>query len=239
MPLYYEQSCSKQASHYLRICLPHPYSRSRPADHGPDRRHLATNRRSGYWCVLPLTYAACLVRILCPLTNRLLLHSAPGLLCDLLWSDPEKEVDQWGENDRGVSFTFGPSIVEKFLQQHDLDLICRAHQVVEDGYEFFAQRQLVTVFSAPNYCGTCNNKCAPASHSSSPPTYAIPLLPPDIPSIVPRRIRQCGSHDDGGQGFDVLLPDFEACRQKVEIPLRGQRRRCEPVEAQLRCPHRP
>jgi hypothetical protein len=26
-------------------------------------------------------------------------------------------------------------------------------QVVEDGYEFFAQRQLVTIFSAPNYCG--------------------------------------------------------------------------------------
>jgi hypothetical protein len=34
-----------------------------------------------------------------------------------------------------------------------MDLICRAHQVVEDGYEFFAKRQLVTLFSAPNYCG--------------------------------------------------------------------------------------
>ncbi|CAE8598850.1 unnamed protein product, partial [Polarella glacialis] len=31
-----------------------------------------------------------------------------GLLCDLLWSDPEKEISGWGENDRGVSFTFGP-----------------------------------------------------------------------------------------------------------------------------------
>eukprot|EP01048_Picozoa_sp_COSAG05_P018280 COSAG05_NODE_2647_length_2806_cov_3.529368_2_plen_102_part_00 len=30
-------------------------------------------------------------------------------------------------------------------------------QVVEDGYEFFAQRQLVTVFSAPNYCGEFDN----------------------------------------------------------------------------------
>ena len=35
----------------------------------------------------------------------------------------------WGENDRGVSFTFGPEIVSKFLTKHDLDLICRAHQV--------------------------------------------------------------------------------------------------------------
>ncbi|KAJ9546091.1 hypothetical protein OSB04_025798 [Centaurea solstitialis] len=30
-------------------------------------------------------------------------------------------------------------------------------QVVEDGYEFFANRQLVTVFSAPNYCGEFDN----------------------------------------------------------------------------------
>ncbi|KAJ8414735.1 hypothetical protein AAFF_G00022580 [Aldrovandia affinis] len=80
-----------------------------------------------------------------------------GLLCDLLWSDPDKDVLGWGENDRGVSFTFGAEVVAKFLHKHDLDLICRAHQVVEDGYEFFAKRQLVTLFSAPNYCGEFDN----------------------------------------------------------------------------------
>lgn len=80
-----------------------------------------------------------------------------GLVCDLLWSDPDKDTKGWGENDRGVSFTFGPDIVTKFLNRHDLDLICRAHQVVEDGYEFFARRQLVTLFSAPNYCGDYDN----------------------------------------------------------------------------------
>ncbi len=52
-----------------------------------------------------------------------------GLLCDLLWSDPDKDVMGWGENDRGVSFTFGADVVSKFLQKHDFDLICRAHQV--------------------------------------------------------------------------------------------------------------
>ncbi|KAJ8557640.1 hypothetical protein K7X08_003265 [Anisodus acutangulus] len=76
-----------------------------------------------------------------------------GLLCDLLWSDPGKDVKGWGMNDRGVSYTFGPDKVSEFLSKHDLDLVCRAHQVVEDGYEFFAERQLVTIFSAPNYCG--------------------------------------------------------------------------------------
>lgn len=80
-----------------------------------------------------------------------------GLLCDLLWADPDKDIVGWGENDRGVSFTFGPDVVATFLKKHDLDLIARAHQVVEDGYEFFAKRQLVTLFSAPNYCGEFDN----------------------------------------------------------------------------------
>ncbi|GBP10450.1 hypothetical protein EVAR_71064_1, partial [Eumeta japonica] len=72
-----------------------------------------------------------------------------GLLCDLLWSDPDKDTMGWGENDRGV--------VGKFLEKQEFDLICRAHQVVEDGYEFFAKRRLVTLFSAPNYCGEFDN----------------------------------------------------------------------------------
>ena len=80
-----------------------------------------------------------------------------GLLCDLLWSDPDKLSTGWGENERGVSVTFSPQVVEEFLEKHDLDLVCRAHQVVENGYEFFANRQLVTLFSAPNYCGEFDN----------------------------------------------------------------------------------
>lgn len=80
-----------------------------------------------------------------------------GLLCDLLWSDPDKNVTRWGENDRGVSVTFGAEIVDEFLDMVNIDLICRAHQVVEDGYEFFADKGLVTLFSAPNYCGEFEN----------------------------------------------------------------------------------
>ncbi|KAF2285450.1 hypothetical protein GH714_004580 [Hevea brasiliensis] len=80
-----------------------------------------------------------------------------GLLCDLLWSDPSQDIQGWGINERGVSYTFGADRVIEFLQKHDLDLICRAHQVVENGYEFFANRRLVTIFSAPNYCGEFDN----------------------------------------------------------------------------------
>mmetsp|Transcript_19501 Transcript_19501/g.44006 ORF Transcript_19501/g.44006 Transcript_19501/m.44006 type:complete len:337 (+) Transcript_19501:235-1245(+) len=90
-----------------------------------------------------------------------------GLLCDLIWADPDKDIDGWGENERGVSFTFGPDVVDQFLRKHDLDLIVRAHQVVEDGYEFFARRQLVTLFSAPNYCGEFDNAAAMMSVDES------------------------------------------------------------------------
>jgi hypothetical protein len=76
-------------------------------------------------------------------------------------------VTGWNENDRGVSYTFGPDVVEKFLRQHDLELVCRAHQVVEDGYEFFAKRSLVTIFSAPNYCGEFDNAGAMMSVDES------------------------------------------------------------------------
>ena len=80
-----------------------------------------------------------------------------GLLCDLLWSDPEKDCEDWAPNTRGISVLFNEKIVENTLDELDIDLVCRAHQVVELGYEFFAQRGLVTVFSAPNYCGEFDN----------------------------------------------------------------------------------
>lgn len=73
-----------------------------------------------------------------------------GLLNDLLWSDPADMENDWESNERGVSYCFGKKVIMEFLQRHDFDLVCRAHMVVEDGYEFFNDRILVTVFSAPN-----------------------------------------------------------------------------------------
>ena len=83
-----------------------------------------------------------------------------GLVCDLLWADPSTDLSGWGESDRGVSYCFGADVVKTFLQKHDLDLIVRGHQIIEDGYQFFADRGLVTIFSAPNYLGDFENTAA-------------------------------------------------------------------------------
>lgn len=80
-----------------------------------------------------------------------------GIYCDLLWADPEFDLKGFAESDRGVSYLFGDDIVTDFLNKVDMDLIIRAHQVMERGYEFFADRQLVTIFSAPNYCSEFDN----------------------------------------------------------------------------------
>lgn len=85
-----------------------------------------------------------------------------GLLADLLWSDPDGLIKNfshtnWPKNDRGVSYCFGKKHVDYFCSSFKIDLIVRGHMVVEDGYEFFNKRKLVTVFSAPNYCGEFNN----------------------------------------------------------------------------------
>ncbi|EGW30588.1 uncharacterized protein SPAPADRAFT_63430 [Spathaspora passalidarum NRRL Y-27907] len=84
-----------------------------------------------------------------------------GLLADLLWSDPDPSIKNfsltWPKNDRGVSYCFGRKHVDYFCQQFRMDLVVRGHMVVEDGYEFFNKRRLVTIFSAPNYCGEFNN----------------------------------------------------------------------------------
>lgn len=55
---------------------------------------------------------------------------------------------------------FGPDVVADITVSLDIDLVARAHQVVQDGYEFFANKKLVTIFSAPHYCGQFDNSAA-------------------------------------------------------------------------------
>jgi serine/threonine-protein phosphatase 2A catalytic subunit len=83
-----------------------------------------------------------------------------GPLCDLLWSDPEDSGLGWGISPRGAGYTFGQDITEMFNHSNGLGLVARAHQLVMDGYSWTHDRNVVTVFSAPNYCYRCGNQAS-------------------------------------------------------------------------------
>merc|ERR1711892_1576975 len=71
-----------------------------------------------------------------------------GAFCDLVWSDPE-EVDNWAVSPRGAGWLFGPKVTAEFMTNNNLKLICRAHQLVHEGYKYMFNDSLVTVWSAP------------------------------------------------------------------------------------------
>jgi len=82
-----------------------------------------------------------------------------GPMCDLLWSDPDDRCG-WGISPRGAGYTFGSDISEQFIQNNNLTLVSRAHQLVMEGYNWSHEKNVVTIFSAPNYCYRCGNQAA-------------------------------------------------------------------------------
>jgi serine/threonine-protein phosphatase PP1 catalytic subunit len=106
--------------------------------------------------------------------------SENGFVMDLLWADPDRYHSGFNYSERGTSYTFGSDVTDEFLDKNDFDLICRAHQVVRDGFEFpfHPDQTVLTIFSASNYCGDYGNKAAMLKIDSSL-TCAFETLTPE------------------------------------------------------------
>ena len=94
-----------------------------------------------------------------------------GIFCDLMWADPmDDEAAVHGdftENpERDCSVYFGKKPVKSLLKKNKLLSVFRGHQVKQDGFHMhkWGSRDsfpyVITIFSAPNYCGSYKNKAS-------------------------------------------------------------------------------
>eukprot|EP00386_Alphamonas_edax_P008860 GDKI01028999.1.p1 GENE.GDKI01028999.1~~GDKI01028999.1.p1 ORF type:complete len:308 (-),score=92.87 GDKI01028999.1:132-1055(-) len=128
------------------------------------------------------------------LINRVVEIPHDGPFGDIVWSDPD-DVDTWQMNPRGAGWLFGAKVTKQFNHYNNLDLVARAHQLVQEGYKFmFPEHSVCTVWSAPNYCYRCGNVAAilrvgedlsrefiifkevEASANSTPPRMVVPYF---------------------------------------------------------------
>ena len=79
-------------------------------------------------------------------------------MSDLLWSDPEENIDGFNQSPRGAGYIFGQDVSRRFNEINNLKYVCRAHQLVMNGYNWSHSKNVCTLFSAPNYCYRCGNQ---------------------------------------------------------------------------------
>jgi len=69
----------------------------------------------------------------------------------LLWSDPKENVIDYESHPETGRNYFGESIFQKFMETNKLDLMVRAHEVLKEGYKFFFNKKLISLFSTSYY----------------------------------------------------------------------------------------
>ncbi|OHT12588.1 Serine/threonine-protein phosphatase PP1-gamma catalytic subunit [Tritrichomonas foetus] len=81
------------------------------------------------------------------------------LINDLLWSDPNDEIDEFAESYRTIGKLYGFKATSDFLDNVGLILLVRSHEMCDYGYDYpFAEKgKALTIFSSVDYCGNENS----------------------------------------------------------------------------------
>lgn len=127
-----------------------------------------------------------------------------GAFCDLVWSDPEERLTNcpWQISPRGAGYLFGARVTDEFAHVNNLDLIARAHQLVMEGKQYhFPNKNLVTVWSAPNYCYRCGN------------VAAILTIGEDGKETKENEIVEVEGDDEKGDGNSTIRQSFKFFRE--------------------------
>lgn len=80
------------------------------------------------------------------------------ILNTILWSDPDPEIEGFGESPRGMGYRFGEKVLCSFLDGVKMKTLIRAHECVQTGIQTMFNERLYVVFSASNYCGAQGNE---------------------------------------------------------------------------------
>lgn len=116
-----------------------------------------------------------------------------GSFADLVWSDPDDSAGTWVVSPRGAGWLFGAEVAREFNHVNGLDLLARAHQLVMEGFRYhFKDKDVVTVWSAPNYCYRCGNVASvmKVDENASAKFSIFNCVPDDQVKMAPQKMQR-------------------------------------------------
>eukprot|EP00960_Hanusia_phi_P073166 767953-Hanusia_phi.AAC.4 len=86
-----------------------------------------------------------------------------------MWSDPE-DIEEWSVSPRGAGWLFGSRVTAEFCDMNGLELVCRAHQLVQEGFKYMFPQQVLDFLAC---FAPLINICRTSSRFGPLPTTAI------------------------------------------------------------------
>ncbi|MFX1462158.1 MAG: metallophosphoesterase [Promethearchaeota archaeon] len=94
----------------------------------------------------------------------------------IMWNDPKSELQGFSDSFRGPGIKFfGNEAFDKFMNYYNLIYLIRAHECFPEGYRWFFNKRLLSIFSSANYRGL---------FSPNPASYAIIKDDKIIPKLI-------------------------------------------------------